>query len=911
MSHLLAYKKLILLFTLLCFVGPLTSSEDENLAVRRIAACYQDQDFSLTKELIQQFQEEYSNSDFLDRLHLISGDIAQKEQQFEDALLIYSKIQTPSLLKQARLQILNCEYLLKNYNPLKEKAALLLKSNFPFTREEKHLLVFYYAEALLRSKDQAEEELAEAEIYFKELGETSLAPYAKIALAQIYTLKKKYEEASALYLECADLFPNRKEDLLYLAATIQSHYNPDIARQTFYDVRSLEGQKNSNATYNWMVLLFNTQDYQTLTESKDEILESIPPSKNSYAHFVLGKSHLALQQFGEAYAHFSFYLQDTDVLSDKNEAYFLSLLACYHLNDESEFRHLFDEYEELKPSLEFFPKIAYLNGKLLQKNKQFKQAESEFKKIINSPDLEIAENALFEYAFCLYEQNQLDEAHFYFDQFLNHYPNSHLKNQALYRLIQSTCMKMNSTPSEELKKQLLKDYGQALSSEGFFEPEVIPEISLKMGKLYYDLQRPLELRAHLSEYFKNYPDHPLNYQAHLLLASSYKGIKSELENYQTSLENALTLAPTNQEKGNLFLHLFHSHSKKAKEMQKADLDNQQEIQKAADSLYQAIDLQVKVPQDHLLWLSHFYFQKAESQIKNSLDPLQEDVDRAQSLFSSLQKDPESLSSSLLQQIQWNQIQILGWQKRNRVKIKKLEAFYPKIKTTDPLYAQSLLELAQTYQKIKNNRKAKALYETLLSPSMHSSPEITNLAKLHLARLLIDLSNPKELPHQAKIRQLFRDLQVNISLKQEPLHLEAALDAALFNALPDLINHNYSTLLKELKEVKELFSDQGNLCIQEYQEMRSYLPQKDQIYQNYMLLIEARISHLEAKIAHQEGQKKLFQEKKQLAYALFENFQKSAQAYSPYFLNQVQLELQSIDQEKFPKKVWIHYFEEAQ
>ncbi len=911
MSHLFAFKKLLLLTILLSFVGSLSTSEDENLAVRRIASCYQDQDFPLTKVLIQKFQEEYSNSSFLDRLHLISGDIAQKEHYYEEALFVYSKIQTPSLLKQAKIQILNCEYLLKNYNLLKKKAAFLFKSNLSFTMEEKHLLVFYYAEALLRSEDQTDEALKEAEIYFKQLTETSYAPYAKIALAQIYTLKKKYAEASVLYLECAELFPNRKEDLLYLAASVQSHYNPHLASQTFYDIRDIQGQKNLNATYNWMVLLFNTQDYQTLIDSKDDILSSLPPNKGSYAQFVLGKSHLALQQFEKAYVHFILYLHDTEELSDKNEAYFLSLLTCYHLNQEDEFRHIFDEYEELKPSLEFYPKIVYLNGKLLQKNKQFKRAETEFQKIINSPDLEIAENALFEYAFCLYEQNQLDEAHLFFDQFLNHYPNSHLKNQALYRLIQSTCMKMNSTSCEDLKKQLLKDYGQALSSHNFFEPEVIPEIALKMGKLYYDLQKPVELRAHLSKYFESYPEHPLNYQAHLLLASSYKGIKSELHNYQASLKNALTLAPTNHERGNLFLHLFHTYSEKAKEMQKEDLDNQQEIQKAADSLYQAIDLQVKVPQDHLLWLSHFYFQKAEDQIKNSKPPLQEDMNRAQSLFDSIQRDPENLGSSLLQHIQWNQIQILGWQKRNRVKIKKLEAFYPQLKTTDPLYAQSLLELAQTHQKLKNNRKSKALYETLLAASMHSTPEITNQAKLHLARLLIDLSNPKEPPHQARITQLFRDLQVSISLKQEPLHLEAALDAALFNALPDLVNHNYSSLIKELKVVKELFSDRGNLCTLEYQEMRSYLPQKDQLYQNYMLLIEARIVHLEAKIANQEGQKKLYKEKKQLAYALFESFQKNAQTHSPYFLNQVQLELQSIDQDKFSKKAWIHYFGGAQ
>ncbi len=656
-----------------------------------------------------------------------------------------------------------------------------------------------------------------------------------------------------------------------------------------------------------MVLLFNTQDYQTLIESKDEILNSLPHGKSSYAQFVLGKSHLALQQFEKAYAHFILYLQDTEELSDKNEAYFLSLLACYHLNQEEEFLSIFNKYEELKPSLEFYPKIVYLNGKLLLKNKEFKQAGAEFKKIINSPDLEIAENALFEYALCLYKQSQLDKAHLFFDQFLNYYPNSHLKNQALYHLIQSTCMRMNSHPCEDLKKMLLKDYGQALASHNFFEPEVLPEIALKMGKLYYDLQKPIELRAHLSEYFERYPEHPLNYQAYLLLSSSYKGVKGELQNYQASLENALALAPTNKERGNLFLHLFHSHSEKAKEMQKEDVDNLQEIQKAADSLYQAIDLQVKVPQDHLLWLSHFYFQKAKAQIKDLKHPPQEDMKRAQSLFGSIQKHPGNLASSILQQIQWNQIQILGWQERNRAKIKKLEAFYPQVKTTDPLYAQSLLELALTYQKLKNNRKSKALYETLLSASMHSTPETTNLAKLHLARLLIDLSNPKELPHQSRIKQLFKDLQVSISLNQEPIHLEAALDAALFNALPELLTHNYSLLIKDLKQVKEFFSDQGNLCTQEYQEMRSSLPKKDLLYQNYMLLIEARILHLEAKVATQAGQTKRSKEKKQLAYALFESFQENTQIHSSYFLNQVHLELQSIEQDTFPENAWIHYF----
>ena len=101
-------------------------------------------------------------------------------------------------------------------------------------------------------------------------------------------------------------------------------------------------------------------------------------------------------------------------------------------------------------------------------------------------------------------------------------------------------------------------------------------------------------------------------------------------------------------------------------------------------------------------------------------------------------------------------------------------------------------------------------------------------------------------------KFLKDLQIRKSIASEPMHLESAIDYAMIRS--SLVpSEKYDEQLRFLLlRVKEDFTSRKDLWSKDYHTARLQQPDKDLIYQAYMMLIDAHTASIESKIALKTG-----------------------------------------------------------
>ena len=122
-------------------------------------------------------------------------------------------------------------------------------------------------------------------------------------MAHIYALQNKHTIASQYFTESAQNFPEMKEKLLFAAASAQSHFDQILASETFHQIKELNTFSHQEAFYNWMILLYHSDNFEKIIQSKEELLSQVPASKLADTHFVLGKTFFKQKQFITALNH--------------------------------------------------------------------------------------------------------------------------------------------------------------------------------------------------------------------------------------------------------------------------------------------------------------------------------------------------------------------------------------------------------------------------------------------------------------------------------------------------------------------------------------------------------------------------------------------------------------------------------
>lgn len=887
-------KKLLFAFLFLMPNLGWASSFDETLSIRRIATCYHERDFELATELIDDFFREYPSTTHAENIYLLLADIYSQQRKWEKALITYQLLQDPSLAKDCMVQKLYCLYSLQRFKDLKESILPLLKEIDSYSKADQDLIHFYFAESLLKErKEHVElEVLNQAEKIYLSLAHSSYAPYVKISLAYLYSLQNHHEKAAALFAESAEHFLDIKEKLLFAAANQQSFFDIPLATQTFEHIKELHSLNQSDAFYNWMVLLFQSENFSKIIEAKDELLNQVPSARKANTYFLIGKAFYKEKNYPEALEHFELSLPNQTDLSDIKETLLLSVLSSYHLKDLAKLSLSLASLEKsFRNSIEHGEALLW-KGKLLQEKKDFSKAILYFQRVIKLNFEKTCASAFYQLGVTYFLQSNFQKSYDYFYQLIEKHPQSAYQKSAVSYLVHAAINLYNKKESSKAKEWLIKAHLIALETKDFFREDQLPQVYLSLAKLYLDSNQLSQFNHYLDHFINQYSAHPLAYQAHLLSAFYYKMKQKDMVAYLESLEKTALSSPPIETASAVNADLFYGYLKQIK--QSNSFENSYE--KICNVAIRLIELNYLFPKNISLWFCQSLFQYVE----NKADKKDLHLEKVELILKYFLKQFSPLETLAEENILLNTAQVLGWQNKHQEKLTLLQNILDHFSKNHPLYVKALYQKGNCLEALSQAPQAMEAYEELLSSPGLSILEISLKAKHHLAQLFTLKYFKSPSPELSeKIQQLYQSLHVSRSFQNEPLHLEAALDFSLFTFFKDAKEENYSSFLNALIKIKTDFSLTDTLPAQEYHELRSKDPKKNDLFTQYMQYIDAKIAHLQAKIYFQKKELEKYEEKKLLSSKLLSYLMKTS--LTPYLTHMCKLEQAYLNQNHLPDK----------
>ena len=429
--------------------NPIT--QDEALFVRRILEFWRDKEEAIVKSQIRQFIHMYPNSEYVDSLLVILGDMQWNEQNYLEALRTYNQIKTSHFRNKVFNNRLDSLYQLGRYEDLREELRGKVNGlQMSSLNMEQALWAYYYAEALLHlaksgeDQDEAVPQYEEAGRHFSLLMNSEHRLNAELALSEIAMVLKKYPEAVEHYLNAAELMPEKREEMTMHAAQIQSMYSPEEAIQLYADLQNQEGELSSKAFLKKVALLFELGQHQQILEEERAFRQQLEPLEISVLNFYSGRSHYALNHHQEAIENLLPLLQAENKLphyDDTMEKGLLLILgaSAHQVNDTNLIHALAKQYEESYPDDPGLGKLLYLQAMEFKNLRQHSEALEKMEQVAQSfPDFERKENVNFERASLLYQLGRWKESRAAFKSFLEQYSDSSLNHSAVQYLACAT-----------------------------------------------------------------------------------------------------------------------------------------------------------------------------------------------------------------------------------------------------------------------------------------------------------------------------------------------------------------------------------------------------------------------------------------------------------------------------------------
>lgn len=827
------------------------ANPDEARFVRRILAFWQDGDTAIVQSEIAQFFSLYPQSSYGDTLHLLLGDLHSHQKQYESALSHYEAVKEPALRAKCLNNRLDCLFRLQRYEALAQLAQLHLPDPSHFSPEES-LRVYFYAEALFQQKS-----LADAYAWFQKLLGTPYEVNALIALSEIDAAIGNYKHASETLLVLAEQ-PQQREKALLRAAHLTAQSVFKAQSESLEDALALytllqAGSYANEATLAKAILLFDSGAYQKLIE------ESALWPTSALVDFYIGRSYFNLGSYGEADARLLPLLNGEKELSPRDPAtdkvLYLTLIAsACHQGLAEQAAELTTRFEIAFPQDPSLAEVLYTQAMFLKNQGKSLEATTLFDRVMRE--------------FPTYEKRKPAERE----------RNLLLASRSIQQIEEA---EKGGQKCETLREQLVREIRALLDSPDALTQEQRPQYLLKLSKALYDLKRYQEALPILLNYIEAYPDDPLLYQGHLLLAVCFQEGAGDDRHFAHHAEQVLLLRDTIGEQRQLRLNLFSSYirlAENANEKQRVSL-----LEQAADHLYRAGE---PLKPEHRLWLANYYYEKANLQE----DPAsQAFAMRAVEIFRLILE--QERSSSL--EREWFRLsQLYGYLNRRQEQISLLRTLVQMQQTESAaswkLRGQALFALAQAYETEGEPLLALEYYQKMIE-TKSSDAYLTNFARLHWARLafaeLPAARRSLDDPDMMALLKTLKELQMRRLLQHEPLHLEAALDYAEMRSTvaPPKERDEQKRLL--LSKIKEEFTSHEGLWAKDYQAGLKDLPEKALLYQAYMMLMDAHRLKVEAKIAAQQGQALDSQIKKEAAMSLYKSLMQGKFAVSKYLVDQ--------------------------
>lgn len=842
-------------------------TQQEAFFLRRMTEFWKDRDYALVKKQIEEFLVKNTESAIHNNLHAILADILYQERDYSKALLFYEKISDASLQQKIQVRKAQCLYLLGDYDAVIAHASPVVADK---TNNAESELQFLLADSLFRKLQkiadlsQQKELAAQAKPLLLGLYETNYKDKVLLPLAEVHRLLEENAQAAALYVVLAETMPDKKEEILLQAASLQMGFSKNDAIATFQKVVDLGQGKAHEAAYNELLLLFQEDRFSDLTQRAPILVTHLSDEKKVLFNFCLGRSHFKLDQFYDAIVYFERYLQQEKEATSYKRAAFLTLISCSQkVNNPELFDRVLEQFLAAFPSDEEAGKALLLHAQTALQSGNVDQATTDLGRLLIAfPDLPEKETLLYDHALLLSKTQKWQESHDAFISFLNKFPETPHINLIWISIIHCSVQELKAASPEHVltkKGQLVGDLQLALSQSNLFSPEEQANYRFLVGQLHFDLQNFMEALVQLTSFSADFPDHPSIPQAFILQARLHHELKSAPELFVSVAEKALEVTTDQENKTALRLQLFNAYL------------SMKEFDKAAHHLYQVhmID-DIAVQQENQLWLAHYYYEGAK---KGNQDHLS----RSTSLYQKILKTDENYTvhfnseQTYLENEVLRFAQLLPAQDKTKL-LESLREMHSQNQTLSwKLQRHTLQELGKLYLSQGEPDAALKVFDELIALSDAGASDVSNEALLEKSRILMsrfpECERNESNPTICQVLSTLKDLQIQKKLSCEPLHLEAALEYAdIRTQLADPETRSESAIFF-LNRIKDDFNSQDNTIAQEYHEARIRLPEKDHIYQAYMKCIEAEILRLEAELAKEQSDLEKAKRSEEVALAL--------------------------------------------
>ncbi len=916
----------IMMFCLLPVSAFTIEVEDEALFVRRIVEFWREEEYEIVKSQIEDFFYIYPESDFADKLYLMLGDTYFIQKKYSLALETYDKIQDPVLKKKTDTNRYHALYLSEKFTYL-EIALSPTTTNLDkatLTTPHQQLLAFYYAESLFRSSHtmtdvrKRKKRYRQAEHYYRRLLDSPYRASSLHSLAMIAKYCGDYEKASGYFLELSASRPLRKEECIFRAASLQAHYDPEAAYTNFSHIASLDSPYASEASFLCLQILYDMKRYDEIIDSYEHFISSLPEEKLPLLQFFTGLSYHASQQYHQALTYLLPFVEGEIQETEKAKAALLSIVSsAYFLEDYPLLNKTVTTMQKHYPDDPALAKAFFFQGLSYKDADDPSHAQQLFRSIIDTyPSSPEWESALYEYSAILFSQSLWQKSHDSFSTFVAEHPESSSLSSAKRHLLYASISLYKQQENEgaispNLRQQLIHDLVTALDYPGVLAEKELPEFTLLLAKTTYEgkeYEKALEI---LRQYLKQFHGHEDLYQAHFLIALCYYEAFHDVDAFTFHAEQVLALKPDVPDKSNIEINLFNAYLQQSQEVSEGE-EKDRLLQRAAEHLFNATIVgNVTIKEENALWLANYYYQKARESTHFSyedifttdgtistfatmslnvfltiIDPytidlteenitLEAEVLKVVALFAKQGNNDGIIRIATNMRHHYNDLHDLPWKHRGR----------------------ALLYFGATHQHLGHNTEATEIYQEIIASHRFLSQYAVSTAKLLFARLEF-----KRLPgahwektdnNVIRILSLLKEVKIRRSLSNEPIHLEAAIDYSDIQALLEPQDSRNAHLLSLLSKVKEDFTAQDDIISKDYHAMRELMPEKDLVYQAYIMLLDARISLLRGKIAQERDNKNHAVHAFETAEMIFKSLIKGRFAVSQYLIDQATIGLNDV------------------
>lgn len=905
-----------------------SSSQEEALFVRRILEFCKDKETEIVRSQISLFLKKYPQSTFSDRLLMLLGDLEYSQGHYSDAAWAYQKISSSDYRNQTLSNYLESLYRIKKWKELAEVSRACASAEISTFLENGEVLrgAYYFAEAM-RQQAKANQDEAKTKWYyeaskqvFEKLTSTSYREQAIIRLAEIHEALKNPKHAVELYQHLLHSSSYAKEEVLFKIAQNQALYDAEESLSTFSQIAEIKGQRSADAIENRLFLLFESGKYQEIVDKQQEFRTCVDVHRLPLVDLFVGRSFFALGHFQKTLDTLTPHLSESYALSPvQHKMALLTLIACAaHLHQIADTEKWSEQFNQHFPHDRDHAKVLYFQAIANKNGGQLEAADHYLEQIRQEwPFYERMDAVYFEKLILLYKHNRWSDCRHALLTFLQDFPQSPQRSHAYHYLIQTTLKQIeeaqgNKNDVELLKVQLCHDLNQAISTAENQDQKAT--YVLHLAKTLYHLKDYSSAIEWLEKFVLDFPHSKQLYQAHFLLAISFQEGFQNREEFIKNAEKAFILNSTFPEAKELSLNLFSIYLQLAKENANFQDIYTQYTAKAAESLFQAMEQGAQIKQEYLIWLAKndFSYLKRECAEEKALhiDPAKLAIaNRATKTFEKIfQIDSDAIVLKNEASILSIESEVLdlstlyGWQGEQNKQLTLLKSLvHLQEEHADWKWnakSQALYALGNAYEDNAYSDQALDCYRQLLSTQKSSDSYVYSASKLHYARLsFASLSLERKTiqdPEVQTILNYLKDLQIRKKLTQEPLHLEAAIDYADLRSSLENNERQDLLFLQLLNRAKEDFTSKEGICAKDYESSRQRYPEKNRLYQAYVMLMDAHIARLEAKIAGKEGKDDEKRQKQEAAKALYLTLVEGEFAVTHYVTQQAQLGLEQIE-----------------